>query len=402
MQYFTEQALTHQEALRKIREKYGERAKILTQRSIRMGGFLGIMSREGVEMSGYIAQDPVPKMRKNSDLAEEKKKIIESAKNNDKTLQQVLEEVRGLKERMEAGPAQTNNKKHQSIEKIEQLLSENEFTYSYIASMVERLRRELSMEELEDFQIVQDRILGWVLDSVSVSPLLSDDGPRVVILIGPTGVGKTTTIAKLAAIHSLGAKGEKQKSVRLITIDNYRIGARQQIETYGDIMGVPVTCVETYQELQKQVLIYKDTDLVLIDTIGKSPKDYVNLAKMREMLSACGTRAEVLLALSATTKASDVKDILSQFEPFGYSAVVLTKLDETMRIGNIISVLHERNKPFSYVTNGQSVPEDILRADRMVLLKTLEGFDFRETFIKSEAEDGLSEVEQRYLSGKDW
>jgi flagellar biosynthesis protein FlhF len=150
------------------------------------------------------------------------------------------------------------------------------------------------------------------------------------------------------------------------------------------------------------VLIYKDTDLVLIDTIGKSPKDYVNLAKMREMLSACGTRAEVLLALSATTKASDVKDILSQFEPFGYSAVVLTKLDETMRIGNIISVLHERNKPFSYVTNGQSVPEDILRADRMVLLKTLEGFDFRETFIKSEAEDGLSEVEQRYLSGKDW
>jgi flagellar biosynthesis protein FlhF len=367
-----------------------------------MGGFLGIMSREGVEMSGYIAQDPVPKMRKNSDLAEEKKKIIESAKNNDRTLQQVLDEVRGLKERIEAGPATVNHKKHHSIEKIEQLLSENEFTYTYIASMVERLRRELSMEELEDFQTVQDRILGWVLDSVSVSPMLAEDGPRVVILIGPTGVGKTTTIAKLAAIHSLGTKGEKQKSVRLITIDNYRIGARQQIETYGDIMGVPVTCVETYQELQKQVLIYKDTDLVLIDTIGKSPKDYVNLAKMREMLSACGTRAEVLLALSATTKASDVKDILSQFEPFGYSAVVLTKLDETMRIGNIISVLHERNKPFSYVTNGQSVPEDILRADRMVLLKTLEGFDFRETFIKSEAEDGLSEVEQRYLSGKDW
>ncbi len=274
MQYFTEQAFTHQEALRKIREKYGERAKILTQRSIRMGGFLGIMSREGVEMSGYIAQDPLPKMRKSSDLAEEKKKIIESTRNNnDKTLQQVLEEVRGLKERMESGPAPANHKKHHSIEKIEQLLSENEFTYTYITSMVARLRKELSMEELEDFQIVQDRILGWVLDSVSVSPMLEDDGPRVVILIGPTGVGKTTTIAKLAAIHSLGTKGEKQKSVRLITIDNYRIGAKQQIETYGDIMGVPVTCVETYQELQKQVLIYKDTDLVLIDTIGKSPKD---------------------------------------------------------------------------------------------------------------------------------
>lgn len=401
MQYFTEQALTHQEALRKIREKYGERAKILTQRSVRMGGFLGMFSREGVEMSGYIAQDPVPRLKKSGDLAEEKKKILESAK-SDKTLQQVLEEVRGLKEKIDAGSVPARNGKHASIEKIEQLLSENEFTYSYISSMVERLRKELSMEELENFQTVQDKVLGWVMDSVLVTSKNSENEPRVVILIGPTGVGKTTTIAKLAAIHSLGTKGEKPKSVRLITIDNYRIGARQQIETYGDIMGVPVTCVETYQELQKQVLIYKDSDLVLIDTIGKSPKDFVNLAKMREMLSACGTRADVHLALSATTKASDVKDILSQFEPFGYGAVVLTKLDETLRIGNIISVLHERKKPFSYITNGQSVPEDIIRADRMVLLKTLEGFDLRETFIQSETEEGLSEVEQRYLSGKEW
>ncbi|WP_020612465.1 flagellar biosynthesis protein FlhF [Sediminispirochaeta bajacaliforniensis] len=400
MQYFTEQAYTHQEVLRKIREKYGERAKILTQRSIRMGGFLGMFSKEGVEMSGYIAQDPGPRPKK-SDLADEKKKILESVR-GEKTLQQLLDEVRGLREKIEEGPYPVKAEKHQSIEKIERLLSENEFTYTYITAMVERLRKELSVDQLEDFQLVQDKVLGWIMDTILLAPRTGQDGPQVMILIGPTGVGKTTTIAKMAAIHSLGTKGEKQKSVRLITIDNYRIGARQQIETYGDIMGVPVSCVETYQELQKQVLIYKDTDLVLVDTIGKSPKDYVNLAKMREMLSACGTRAEVHLALSATTKASDVKDILAQFEPFGYSSVVLTKLDETMRIGNIISSLYEKRKILSYITNGQSVPEDILQADRMVLLKTLEGFDLRETFIRKEEEEGITEVEQRYLSGKEW
>jgi flagellar biosynthesis protein FlhF len=401
MQYFTEQAHTHQEALRKIRDKYGERAKILTQRSIRLGGFLGLFSREGIEMSGYIAQDPLPKPRK-ADLLEEKKKIIDAAR-GDKTLQQLLDEVRGLKEKIESAPAPTyRQEKHPSIEKIEELLSENEFTYTYISAMVDKIKQNLSIKELDDFQLVQDKVLGWILDTISLSPLLERSDPRVVILIGPTGVGKTTTIAKLAAIHSFGTKGERQKSVRLITIDNYRIGARQQLETYGEIMDIPVSCVENYQELQKQVLLYKDSDLVLVDTIGKSPKDYLNLAKMRELLSACGTRAEVHLAMSATTKASDVKDIFSQFEPFGFAAVVLTKLDETMRIGNIISVLHERKKPFSYITNGQSVPEDIIRADKTLILKTLEGFDFRETFIRDKNGEGLTEEEQHYLSAKEW
>lgn len=394
MQYFTEQALSHQEALRKIRDKYGDRAKVLTQRSVRMGGFLGLFSKEGVEMSGYIAQESFGRQNKTTTLQEEKKKILDSVK-GEKTLQQVLEEVQGLRKQLSGQGDGVRQEKHPTISKLEQLLSENEFTYTYITTMVERLRRELSVQELDDFQLVQRRVLEWIRESITISPFLQRHDPRVLIIIGPTGVGKTTTIAKLAAIHSLGTKGEKPKSVRLITIDNYRIGARQQIETYGDIMGIPVTCVETYQDLQKQVLIYKDSDMVLVDTIGKSPKDFMNLAKMREILSACGTRSEVHLAMSSTTKASDVNDILSQFEPFNYGAVVLTKLDETMRVGNLISVLHERRKPLSYITNGQSVPEDILRAEASVLVRTLEGFDLQDP-------EGLTETEQHYLNTKEW
>jgi flagellar biosynthesis protein FlhF len=192
--------------------------------------------------------------------------------------------------------------------------------------------------------------------------------------VGPTGVGKTTTIAKLAAIHAVGMGGGKPQSVRMITIDNYRIGARQQIETYGGIMGVPVSCVETAEDLRKTIAMYSDADLVLVDTVGKSPRDAVRLAEMQRVLAACGPDAEVHLALSATTKASDMVQIMRQFEPFDYKAIVITKLDETNRIGNAISALAERGKAISYVTNGQSVPQNIERARITRFLMNLEGF----------------------------
>jgi flagellar biosynthesis protein FlhF len=199
-------------------------------------------------------------------------------------------------------------------------------------------------------------------------------GPRILALVGPTGVGKTTTIAKLAAIHAVGMGGGKPQSVRMITIDNYRIGARQQIETYGGIMGVPVSCVETAEDLRKTIAMHSDADLVLVDTVGKSPRDAVRLAEMQRVLAACGPKSETHLALSATTKASDMVQIMRQFEPFDYRAVVITKLDETNRIGNAISALAERGKAISYVTNGQSVPQNIERARITRFLMNLEGF----------------------------
>ncbi len=192
--------------------------------------------------------------------------------------------------------------------------------------------------------------------------------------MGPTGVGKTTTIAKLAAMHRIGTNGESPKEVRMLTVDNYRIGARTQIETYGEIMEIPVFCAESCQELRKKLALFDDADLILIDTIGKSPRQSMMLAEMKELLSACGERAEVHLAMSATTKTSDISEILQQFEPFKYRSVILTKLDETMRIGNIISVLAERQKSISYLTDGQVVPQDICRASVPRLLMNLEGF----------------------------
>ncbi len=386
MEYFTETAPTHREVLEKISSKYGDRAKILSHRTVRIGGFLGLFTREGVEISGYISHDLGRKPRKN--LEEEKRKILESVK-GESTIQKVLEEVKSLKEHIETGiPAK--ERKHSSIEKIENILSENEFSFSYIKMISDRLKSSLTVDELEDYDFVQDTVVEWIGESI----LLDKDGfnnSKVVILVGPTGVGKTTTIAKLAAIHGIGTGTGKAKTVRMLTIDNYRIGAQKQIETYGEIMDIPVAVVETYPELQQKITLFSDADLILVDTIGKSPKDYQQLAEMRKVLDACGSYSEVYLAMSATTKVSDVKEILQQFEPFNYRSVILTKLDETMRIGNIVSVLYEKRKTLTYITDGQIVPQDIEPASVMRMLKNLEGFNLnkKKLYAKFKEREGV-------------
>ena len=114
--------------------------------------------------------------------------------------------------------------------------------------------------------------------------------------------------------------------------------------------------------------------MIFVDTIGKSPRDFRRLGEMNELLASCGPRARVHLAVSATTKTADVREIATQFEPFKYEAVVVTKLDETTRAGNIISALSEKDKPISFITDGQRVPQDIERATVLRLLTHLEGF----------------------------
>jgi flagellar biosynthesis protein FlhF len=188
-------------------------------------------------------------------------------------------------------------------------------------------------------------------------------------------VGKTTTIAKLAAAYGVNGWGKEPLRVVMITIDGYRIAAREQLEKYGDIMQIPVAFVSDEKELRKTIAFYQDdVDLILVDTIGKSPRDAVELGKMKQFLEVCGASAEVHLAMTSGTKFSDIREILRQFAPFNYQSVVITKLDETIRVGNVISALFADGKPISYITDGQGVEKYIHRASVVRLLINLEGF----------------------------
>ncbi len=408
MDYFVEQARTDGEVHAIIRRKYGDRARILSRKEVRVGGFLGMFQHPAVEVSGYFSHAPIATSQRGT-MAEERRKILEHvgartdtpvpverddvgpaaettaeqsdadrtpvtagiregrlrfsnhAGSPDPTLGEILSELRTLKESVGV-------QEPSIIAEVRELLEANDFSRGYVDEILAELRRECTIEELTNRDAVLSRVAARIERSIELYPWRQDaQKPRVFVLVGPTGVGKTTTIAKLAAMY--GAVSDPRHDVRVITIDSYRIGAFYQIEKYGEIMNIPVVAVETADEMRKQLAISREADYVFIDTIGKSPHDLARLAEVNELVRAAA--GEVHLAISATTKYRDILDTLRQFEPFDYRAVVVTKLDETSCVGGIVSALHEKRKSVSFITDGQSVPQDIERARTETFLRRL-------------------------------
>lgn len=197
----------------------------------------------------------------------------------------------------------------------------------------------------------------------TTGPLWSPGDPQKRIsLIGATGVGKTTTIAKLAAeaITQSGAR------VALVTIDTYRIAAVEQLKVYGEIMGLPVEVVLSPEQLQEAFRRHRDKDLILIDTAGRSPRDQAQIEELNQFLGK-GSKVENCLVLAAPTEERLQQKTLEAFSPLPLSRLIFTKLDETDRCGALINVPIRSNLPLAYLTNGQQVPEDLLQAEpRMV------------------------------------
>jgi flagellar biosynthesis protein FlhF len=182
---------------------------------------------------------------------------------------------------------------------------------------------------------------------------LKKNAPRIIALVGPTGVGKTTTTAKLAAMYALN-RGSK---VALVTMDIFRVGAVEQLKTYTKIMGIPLEVASTPKELERAVERHADCDLILVDTAGRSHKDTEKLDEMKVFLE--GIQSDIYLCLSATTKDRELEEILKRFSVFEVSKVVFTKLDECESFGCIVNLLLKANLQIAYFTTGQRVPEDI-------------------------------------------
>jgi len=183
---------------------------------------------------------------------------------------------------------------------------------------------------------------------------LKKSAPRIIALVGPTGVGKTTTVAKLAALYAL-RDGHR---AALITIDNFRVGAVEQLKTYARIMGLPLEVAATPAELEAAIELHGDKELILIDTAGRSPKDQEKIDELKGFLES-RFAIEIHLCLAATTRDREVQDIVERFGILPVSRVIFTKLDESESFGSIVNA-HLRTKfPLSYFTTGQRVPEDL-------------------------------------------
>jgi flagellar biosynthesis protein FlhF len=193
-----------------------------------------------------------------------------------------------------------------------------------------------------------------IADFIPVAPpiQLEPGKMRVAALVGPTGVGKTTTVAKLAAYAQLHLK----QKVALLTLDTYRMAAVDQLQQYAQILQVPLHVALTVEDLRSALRFYQDRALVLIDTPGHSPKDTETLNQLRGLLDEL-PEVETHLVLSATTKPRDLTEIATRYEPLHPTRLLFTKLDETSTYGPILSTLARVKKPLSYLGTGQEVPE---------------------------------------------
>lgn len=274
--------------------------------------------------------------------------------------------------------------RHPSIQKIETLLEANEFTASFIAKITDRLKAELSVNELDDFDFVQDTVVDWLAQSIHITSRAENRAPHIIVLVGPTGVGKTTTISKLATLFIKEAKAKERAipRIKMITTDRTRVGAAEQLERFGSILNIPVDTADDKQEFKKFIAASPNFDVILVDTSGYGPKEYENIAKTRSFLDIPGMTFDCSLVLSASTKSNDIRTIIQNYEAFNFDSVIVTKLDETDGIGNVISVLSEKAKGISYICDGQYVAEDIKNATVLSFLQKLTDFNIDRVRLK--------------------
>lgn len=430
MEALVEEAATYDKCLAKIKEKYGPGVLVSRVEKGRTGGILGLFEKDVVRLVFTIQNKPfVPEdtdksknnkqmqEQSNSDSANSKQKkaftppddqtsrikilkeaILQSPEiaekihpllrqkqaHNDIRTDSQNNELRLLNETVKKLAAQINEKRgfseeHENIKKIITILEENDFTGKYIYTIKEKINNELTLKELDNFEFLQKKVIEWIAATICIKPENNTANGKVIALVGPTGIGKTTTLAKLAAYYLLAAskKAGRLLDVRMITLDQYRIGASFQIQKYCEHMKIPLAIADSPNDLHKYLSLYKNSaDIICIDTTGRSPVDTENILKMQSYFEVIDKEnSEIYLIVSAVTKPADIREIMRQYGGFKYSSLIITKLDETLTTGSIISILAETGIPITYVTTGQKVPNDIERASLSVFLKKLKGFN---------------------------
>ncbi len=311
-----------QQAIAQVKKDLGKDALILHSRPFKEGGFLGLFAKKRYEV--LAAVDNMEKMN-----------VPSSPK--DETEPQAKQPLFKIEQEMILP----------ELEKVKKELTE-------IKEAIEGVSAQVRMAPNFAPPSSQPKKIEIHESMIQTLPIKLKSRPTVVALVGPTGVGKTTTIAKLAANFALF----EGKSVGLITIDTYRIAAVEQLKTYSEIINLPIEVVYTAAEFKRALVNLEEKELILIDTAGRSQKNKQQIRELRHFFN--GRRLdETHLVLSANTKLEDLLETAESFQEIEYNRLIFTKLDETNNLGNVLEVADRLKIPMSYVTTGQNVPEDI-------------------------------------------
>ncbi len=395
------------EAVQAVRRDLGSDAVILETRSTRRGGFFGLFASTVIELrattadqvrprkpreqsppliststparDAYLASSVEPartplgheaRREQTRSMAKAMLREMESGPSeppapspSGEGIREELDEIRGLVERVlkvqqHASPEQDPPVAEEVFDLYLDLLAQ-ECSEELAADALNTVTSTLAPDELADQQRVRHALVDHLATFIPVADgsLLStspDDRPLTMALVGPTGVGKTTTVAKIAAAYRL----RQGRTVGLITLDTYRIAAVEQLRTYADIIGVPMEVARSPEQLSEILERMSHLDVVLIDTAGRSQKDSDRISELRNWLQVAQPH-EVHLVLASTASRAVLMSEAEEFSAIGIDRVVLTKLDEAVSYGMLVEVTHRIGRKLSFLTTGQEVPDHI-------------------------------------------
>lgn len=378
-------------AIQRAKEEMGRDAIILHTRQIKKGGILGLLYPPRVEITVVVddkLQVNTDRHRPESvpgDLVVAKPEIsaavdtvnstsaINSSDNSSRedALLQEMHKMKNLitdvKSRMYE--VEVIKGMPEQVQQFYETLINNNVDRDIALKVVNSVAARLPKDGISDQAWARDVCLHTLQELIQqVQPIQVNPERKgmIVFLVGPTGVGKTTTIAKLAANLTF----LDSKSVALITLDTYRVSAAEQLRTFAEIIGIPISVVFTPTDMMLAIEQYRENDIVFVDTAGRSPYNSQQMEELREFVDMARPD-ETILVMSVTTDNNDLINIYQHFETIGIDKLIFTKLDETCNYGGILNALYEIKKPMAYFTTGQNVPDDIEVPDSLRLAQML-------------------------------
>lgn len=374
-------APTMTDVMEKIRAELGNDAVILNSKVLYTGGFLGFFKKKSIEV--IAAVDPEVKRTRLPKVKEKQRKVmppqplemkpsIEATNMTSKQVSpfvqaEVLEEITEIKKIVKSlNTATKSNTFHEHIQKIIELATYHELDPETIDDLVFVLTEEMNKETLsyeQCYELTKAFLLSRL--SMKASPPFQK---KYINVVGPTGVGKTTTLAKLAAETAM----KYGKKVAFITTDTYRIAAIEQLKTYATILNIPIEVAYNLEDFQKATNRFSHYDLVFIDTAGRNFRNQEYVKELNNIIHF-DHEMETYLVLSLTSKQRDMEAIFKQFSLIPITHFIFTKMDETSSLGAIFNMMKKYHVNTAYVTNGQNVPDDILKATPTVIVQSILG-----------------------------
>ena len=345
-------AANMQEALLKVKMDLGSEAVILNTRKVKRQGFLKFLKPPLIEILASLDEEEEPKKVEIDDSK------IHDLENKVKDMEGMLDKIcRQMSEKLvQVETIDKVGRTEKIYDVIIENMRQNDVDEATINDIVESLKKQgldESSNVNEIFMMFRKEIIRKLNQSSSIT-VDESKKPKVIMFLGPTGVGKTTTLAKIAANFMIREK----KKVGLITADTYRIAAVEQLKTYSEIMGAPVTVIYSPNEMKEAINKNSEADLILIDTPGKSHKNQKHFDEIKDLVKYAEAD-EIYLLISASTKMKDCNEILKAYGFIKDYKLIFTKVDETESLGIVLNVVNSTGKRLSYFTTGQSVPDDI-------------------------------------------